>query len=127
MKTKLASITIAITLLISSCATTKLPKYVPMEKVYQLKIGMSLSEITSLFDQNYHDIKSIDKDGNMTVIFKYRVTVRKVDPNFIEPTNGIATTGKWDNLTLTFDNQKKLVAVKGSELNEVVVPIIKKK
>ncbi len=112
--TTIAAITLA------SCATVKVPKYVPMDKVYELKLGMSMDDVAKLFEQKYYDLAGLDKDGNTLVIYKYRVDVRKVSPALILPTNGTVTTGKFDNLLLKFDSSKKLVEVKGAFLSEII-------
>lgn len=80
------------------------PKYTRVEKVMQLRPGMSKDTVNSRLGINPYDINAYDTDGNQSFIYKYRTTDRKTIPFLLKETNGRKTTGKYVDLIAFYDS-----------------------
>lgn len=93
------------------------PKYTRVEKVVKLRNGMTQQQVDSIVDIKPYDIVSIDKEGNRTMLYKYRVTDRRTLPFLLKDTNGHEFRNKFMDLHVTY-NLKDTVICLESKLTE---------
>ena len=95
-------------LLLSGCIAHG-PKYSRIEKVLQIKPGMSKTDIENTLDIGPYDIKSLDSSGTKTIIYKYRTTHRRTLPFLLKDTNGQEIRGKFVDLYVYYTPQDTMV------------------
>jgi hypothetical protein len=87
------------------------PKYSRVEKVLQLRPGMSKGEAEKILGVRPYDLKSMDSLGTRTLIYKYRVTERRTLPFLLKDTNGQEIRGKFVDLHITYNSEDTLVSM----------------
>lgn len=92
-----------------SCTTIQLPKFTTMEKLSQIKTGMIRDQVELILGIPAYQVSSIDENGDITVIYNYRVSERKVARNIIQPTNGLDTWGNFGRIFITFSKDERVV------------------
>lgn len=95
----------ALFLFLASCMT-EAPKYAKVEQVLTLKPGMTKQEISETLNIPPYDIK-MHNDSSEVLIYKYRVTDRRHLSLFLKPTNGVAVSGKYVDLFVTYSRDGK--------------------
>ncbi|MFI5203505.1 MAG: hypothetical protein ACHQF2_03325 [Flavobacteriales bacterium] len=103
-------------LLLYGCVATG-PKYTRVEKVMKLRNGMTQKMVDSIVALKPYDLVSIDKEGNRTMLYKYRVTDRRTLPFLLRDTNGFEYKGKFADLLVTYNHADTVVCLesKGSD------------
>lgn len=79
------------------------PKYTHVEKVMELKPGMSKDSVNSKLGIQPYDIYIFDSIGNHSYIYKYRTTDRRTLPFLLKETNGKKVKGKYVDLVAYYD------------------------
>lgn len=98
-----------ISVLMASCLI-KAPKYTTVEKVFDLKLGMSKEEISAALNLKPYYLKSLT-DTQTVFLYKYRVTDRAVLPFLLKENNGKEIKGKYVNLMVTYNIYNKAVKI----------------
>lgn len=96
-----------ISLLMTSCVV-KAPKYTSVEKIFELKLGMSKEEISNKLNLKPYYLKLLT-DTQSIYLYKYRVTDRAVLPFLLKETNGKEVKGKYINLMVTYNIYDKAI------------------
>ncbi len=86
------------------------PKYTMVEQVLTLKEGMSKEEVSNVLGIPPYDFKSAS-DSGLVLIYKYRVTDRKVFPYNLKPTNGKKATGKYVDLFISYSKDGRVTSI----------------
>jgi hypothetical protein len=104
-----------------SCIVTA-PRYTTVDKVFDLKIGMTKDEVTKTLGTTPYMLKAV-ADSQSTYLYKYRVTDRTTVPFFMNGTNGKSVLGKYVNLLVTFNHVGLVVKLEscGSGCDETIV------
>jgi hypothetical protein len=104
-----------------SCVVTA-PRYTTVEKVFELKLGMSKDSVNQILGTGPYLLKAMNDTGS-TYLYKYRVTDRSTVPFFMGATNGHNILGKYVNLLITYDQDGKVTNLEscGNECDETVV------
>lgn len=89
-------------MVIQSCIVTA-PKYTHVEKVMQLRPGMSMDSVNSKLGIDPYNFYIYDSTGNRSYIYKYRTTDRRTLPFLLKETNGKKTKGKYVDLVAYYD------------------------
>lgn len=111
-------------LLIVSCSTTvQLPKFTTIDKVVQIKHGMIRDQVELKLGISPYDIKDIDAQGSITVLYKYKVLDRKVEPDNIQPTNGKETWGYNGDLYVVYSKDEKVISVRSCLVECAAPPV----
>lgn len=92
-----------LSLVYQSCIVSG-PKYTHVEKVLELKPGMSRDEVDKRLGITPYDISFYDSTGQHALVYKYRVTDRKTVPFLLKETNGIKSKGKYMDLITYYDS-----------------------
>ncbi|MDZ4757915.1 MAG: outer membrane protein assembly factor BamE [Bacteroidota bacterium] len=93
---------------LSSCVV-QAPKYTMIEQVLSIKEGMTKEEVTQILGIPPYDLKLSD-DSTLVLIYKYRVTDRKVLPYNTQPVNGKNIRGKYVDLFVTYSKEGKVIS-----------------
>jgi len=118
-------IPIILGLVLNSC-TIELSKFATIDKILLIKVGMIREQVDLIIGVKAYDLKSLDDNGDFTVVYKYRVNERKVDKKDIQPTNGIEVWGKYGELYVTYNKDEKVIKATtclGGEIS--IAPIFK--
>lgn len=75
-------------LLITSCKTVQVAKFASVEKVVELKINSSLTEVISTLGSKPYNIYSNQKDGYTIYTYKYKLVERNVNPELANSKGG---------------------------------------
>lgn len=102
-RNKILSIILIPALLMQSCIVTS-PKYTHVDKVMQLKPGMSMDTINARLGIKPYDMDIYDSIGNRSFVYKYRTMDRKTVPFFLKETNGKQKIGKYMDLVAFYDS-----------------------
>lgn len=112
---------VLLSLVYQSCIVSA-PKYTNVEKVLELKPGMSQSQVNEHLGIKPYDLDCFDSSGCHSLIYKYRVTDRKTVPFLLKETNGVKSKGKYMDLIAYYnagDTVYKLESrITDSKLNE---------
>lgn len=100
---KILAIALIPSVFIQSCIVSG-PKYTHVEKVTELRPGMSMDTVNSRLGVKPYDIEVYDSIGNRSFIYKYRTTDRKTIPFFLKETNGKEKIGKYMDLVAYYDS-----------------------
>lgn len=90
-----------ICVLLHSCIVRG-PKYTTVEKVLQLKPGITYAETNKLLNSSPYDLNAYDSSGVRSYIYKYRVTDRKTVPFLLKENNGKEFSSKYMDLVAYF-------------------------
>lgn len=102
LKTTYSVFFILILTLFSSCLL-RAPRFTMVEKVFELKVGMTKEEVSQSLNSKPYNFKLLT-DTQCVLLYKYRVTDRAVLPFLIKENNGKSVKGKYVNLMITYDN-----------------------
>ncbi len=109
IKFKKPVLILLINVLFSSCLI-KAPRFSTVDKVYNLKLGMSKEEVESTLDLKPYYLKEL-VDTQTVFLYKYRVTDRAVLPFFLKENNGKDVKGKYVNLMITYNIDNKAAKI----------------
>lgn len=118
MKTTKNLIVVFVLILITQSCIVTSPKYTTIDKVVQIKIGMSLSELEELLEIPIYDLYLINENDEKTIVYNYRVFDRKVPIKIMTPNNGKKTLGKYDKLIVTLSKDNKVIKVESTSAIE---------
>lgn len=96
-----------VSVLMASCIV-KAPKYTTVEKVFDLKLGMSKEEVSGTLNIKPYYLKALT-DTQSVLLYKYRVNDRAVAPFLIKENNGKTVKGKYVNLMVTYNIYDKAI------------------
>lgn len=100
-------IIILIILSITGCIV-KGPKFTHVEKVLDLKPGLTLTEVNNTLGLKPYDLISMDSTGARVLLYKYRLTDRRTVPLFLKDTNGKEISAKFADLYCSFNSENIL-------------------
>lgn len=92
---------------LSSCFV-RAPKYTTVDKVFELKLGMSKEEVSGALNIKPYYLKSLT-DTQSVLLYKYRVNDRAVPPFLLKENNGKTVKGKYVNLMITYNVYDKAI------------------
>lgn len=105
----------------SSCIVHS-PMYSTLDKVLELKEGMTKDEVSKILGIPPYNFISLTDSGECTLLYKYRVKDRATIPFFTSGANGKPVKGKYVNLKVTYDKTGKLICMEScTECDETII------
>ena len=97
-----------------SCSSYKyIPRFTSLEKIVEIKQGMTKTEVDNLLGVKPYDIKELETDGSLVLLYKYRVMNRALlKEDSVQPTNGSDAWGGFGDLYITYSKDNKVVNFK---------------
>lgn len=80
------------------------PKFANVDKVMELKKGMSYDQVNTHLGISPYDMNKFDSIGRRSFVYKYRVMDRKTVPLLLKETNGVKSKGKYMDLIAFYDS-----------------------
>jgi hypothetical protein len=75
-------------LFITSCSTVQVAKFTSVEKLFELRMNSSISEVESLLGSKPYNILSDQLGGYTIYVYKYKLIERMVSPSIINERGG---------------------------------------
>ncbi len=102
------------------------PRYSEIEKVTQLETGIDVDSVNSILNTVPHDMISLDSNGTLVLLYKYRVKEIRRLPLFMKKSKGIEVEGHWKDLIVTVSPEGKVIHYE-SRAEELISRAEKKK
>lgn len=107
--------------LLSASCIVRAPRFTRVDKVSDLKLGLTPEEVTNTLGTiPYYPVSM--NDSEFTVLYKYRVTDRTTLPFLLKENNGKEVRGKYVNLMVTYNKHrhvKKYVSCNDCDVTDV--------
>lgn len=85
------------------------PRYTEIEKVAQLETGIEVDSVNSILNSVPHDMLSLDSNGTMVLLYKYRVKEIRRIPIVMKKSKGVEVEGHWKDLIVTVSPEGKVI------------------
>ena len=109
-----------VTALFSSCIV-RAPRYTTLEKVLDLKVGMTKEEVSQQLNSKPYNFKLLT-DSESVLLYKYRVVDRAVAPFLLKENNGKTVLGKYVNLMISYDKTGKATKIEScNDCDETII------
>ncbi|MEO6304754.1 MAG: hypothetical protein ABIP51_16455 [Bacteroidia bacterium] len=95
--------------IITSCVV-RAPRFTMVEKVFELKMGMTKEEVSQVLNVKPYNFKLLN-DTVSVLLYKYRVTDRVILPFLLKENNGRSVRGKYVNLMITYNVSGKATRI----------------
>jgi hypothetical protein len=106
---KTTSLFCILVLFTCSCIV-QVPKYAKVEKVLELSLDMTQTQVDTILGIPPYDLKGKDS-STYTLIYKYRVADRRTFPLLVGQKNGMKWRGKYVDLFITYNNEGKVTSI----------------
>ncbi|MBA2613402.1 MAG: hypothetical protein H0U95_15665 [Bacteroidetes bacterium] len=92
-----------------------------MEKVLELKIGMTKEEVSQQLNSKPYNFKLLT-DTETILLYKYRVVDRAVLPFLLKENNGKTVRGKYANLLVAYNKSGKATKIEScNDCDETII------
>lgn len=103
------SIYLSLLVLLCSSCFVRAPRYTTLDKVFELRLGMTKEEVSKVLNSKPYNLKLLTDSVNI-LLYKYRVNDRATFPFLLKENNGKQVLGNYANLLVTYN--KKGLATK---------------
>lgn len=102
---------------LASCSSVEslqyYPKFSSVDKVTEIKQGMTKAEVDILLGVKNYNVKEMNEDGTYVLLYKFRVLNRAISSQeALLPTNGKDAWGSFQDLFVTFGKDNKVIGYK---------------
>lgn len=94
MKKIVTILSVVFIILMNQSCIVSGPKFANVDKVMELKPGMTFEQVNTHLGIGPYDLHEFDSIGRRSYVYKYRVMDRKTVPFLLKETNGIKSRGK---------------------------------